>query len=170
VSENYSGLGAPHPEADDDVVVCSSDSNVTNGPELRQYQLDIIADLRQKISEGQRGLVIPLPTGAGKTIVAASYIDEEVRRGRRVLFLAHRRELIHQSSRKLFDLDVDHGVILPGHLPRLHEPVQVASIASLYARAARSGSMEWPKGRCRGCRRGAPRQSTDVSDHPQAIP
>jgi DNA repair protein RadD len=62
----------------------------------------------------------------------------------RVLFLAHRRELILQTSRKLYELDIDHGILLPGYPARLHEPVQVASIATLHARAVRSNLIEMP--------------------------
>ncbi len=62
----------------------------------------------------------------------------------RVLFLAHRRELIHQTSRKLHDLGIDHGILLPGYPVRLHEPVQVASVATLHARAVRSNLIEMP--------------------------
>src|SRR5262249_27855569 len=67
-----------------------------------------------------------------------------VTRGRRVIFLAHRRELITQASRKLHAAGIDAGIILPGFPMRLAEPVQVASVASLHARAIRSDSMEMP--------------------------
>lgn len=63
---------------------------------------------------------------------------------KRILFLAHRRELIQQTSRKLYDLGIDHGVLLPGHRPRPAEPVQVASIATLHARAIRAKNMNLP--------------------------
>ena len=70
---------------------------------------------------------------------------ELVQRGSRVLFLAHRRELITQASRKLHEAGCDHGVWLPGYPLRPAEPVQVASIATLHARAIRSGSIELPR-------------------------
>ncbi len=63
----------------------------------------------------------------------------------RVLFLAHRRELILQTSRKLYELGIDHGILLPGYPVRLHEPVQVASIATLHARAVRSNLISMPE-------------------------
>jgi DNA repair protein RadD len=62
----------------------------------------------------------------------------------RVLFLAHRRELILQTSRKLYEVGIDHGILLPGYPVRLHEPVQIASVATLHARAVRSNSIEMP--------------------------
>jgi len=42
-----------------------------------------------------------LPTGTGKTIVFASVAEEFVRRGKRVLILAHREELLQQAADKI---------------------------------------------------------------------
>ncbi len=64
---------------------------------------------------------------------------------RRILFLAHRRELILQTSRKLYELRIGHGVLLPGYPLRLYEPVQIASIATLHARAVRSNLIAMPE-------------------------
>jgi DNA repair protein RadD len=83
--------------------------------------------------------------GSGKTVIAGAIIREEVARGRRVLFLARRRELILQTSSKLYDFGVDHGVLLPGYPVRMHEPVQVASIATIHARAIRSNKLGLPE-------------------------
>jgi superfamily II DNA or RNA helicase len=58
--------------------------------------------------------------------------------------LAHRRELISQASAKLFAVGLDHGIIQAGFPPRLGERVQVASIATLHARAIRSCSIDLP--------------------------
>lgn len=63
---------------------------------------------------------------------------------KRILFLAHRRELILQTSRKLHEFGIDHGILLPGYPARLYEPVQVASIATLHARAVRSNRIQMP--------------------------
>jgi superfamily II DNA or RNA helicase len=55
------------------------------------------------------------PTGAGKTTIAAFIIAAAVERGERVLFVAHRRELIAQAHRRLLDLGLaadDVGVIM----------------------------------------------------------
>ena len=55
--------------------------------------------------------------------------------------LAHRRELIKQTSDKLLEVGCDHGVLLPGYSPKPDERLQVASIATLHARTIRSGAM-----------------------------
>jgi superfamily II DNA or RNA helicase len=63
---------------------------------------------------------------------------------KRILFLAHRRELILQASDKLYALGIDHGIIMPGYPSRPDEPVQVASVQTLYARAVRTAKMDLP--------------------------
>ena len=63
---------------------------------------------------------------------------------KRILVLAHRRELIQQTSRKLYDLGIDHGIIAAGFTSRPNEPVQVASVQTLHARAVRTARMGLP--------------------------
>jgi DNA repair protein RadD len=61
-----------------------------------------------------------------------------------VVFIAHRRELIDQTSRKLQAIEVDHGIIQAGYPTRPSASVQVASIQTLHARALRSAKIELP--------------------------
>ena len=93
--------------------------------ELRQYQTDLVA----AVEDHDRPLIV-LPTGAGKTLVASEIIR---RSSGTVLFVAHRRELVHQAVAKLADFDVHAGVILAGH-DNTAGRVQVASIQTLWAR------------------------------------
>ena len=91
-----------------------------------------------------RRVLLVAPTDAGKTVIAAAIILSWLAAGRRVLFLAHRRELINQASRKLHDAGVDHGIVLAGYPTRPDVPVQVASIQTLHARAIRGRAMDLP--------------------------
>lgn len=111
---------------------------------LRPYQLELVGRFRDATVAGHRRVLMVLPTGAGKTVVVARIIAEAVAACSRVLFLAHRRELIAQASQRLHAAGVDHGIILADHPSRPGEPVQVASIPTLHARAIRARSMEMP--------------------------
>lgn len=104
--------------------------------QFRPYQADAIAYSRAKIAEGIRRVLINAPTGAGKTVVAAGIVQRAVAKGKRVLFLAHRRELIEQTVAKLVDAGVlNFGVIMAGNrLNNASAPVQVASIQTLIRR------------------------------------
>lgn len=71
--------------------------------ELRPYQQESKAAIfREWDEEGHRKTLLVLPTGTGKTIVFASVTEECVRRGSRVLILAHRGELLDQAADKLY--------------------------------------------------------------------
>lgn len=100
---------------------------------LRAYQERAIGELRAAYASGRRSPCLVLPTGAGKTVVASEIIRSAVSRGNRVLFLAHRTELITQSVNKLGAAGVnDVRIIQAGSdLGNPIAPVAVASIPTL---------------------------------------
>jgi DNA repair protein RadD len=111
---------------------------------LRQYQHDLIARIDAGMSTGLRRILVELPTGAGKTVVFTEKLRSASADGQQGLVLAHRRELVQQPSRKLHDLGLEHGIIAANFPGRPEEPIQVASIQTLHARAVRSRKMELP--------------------------
>jgi superfamily II DNA or RNA helicase len=143
------------------------------GPQLRHYQVEVIAEVKAEIAAGKRRLVLVAPTGSGKTIVACAGIAEAVATGHRVLILVHRRELIAQISAKLYAVGVGHGIIAPGFPSRPGERVQVASIQTLHARAVRTARIDLPAAdlvivdECHHCRAMTYRKIIDA--YPQAI-
>lgn len=106
---------------------------------LRDYQSRAIHDLRTAYRSGARAPLLVLPTGGGKTIVFSAITEGAVARGRRVLILVHRRELIRQASAKLTMAGVEHGIIAAGFQPSDHL-VQVASVQTLVRRL---GGIQW---------------------------
>lgn len=68
--------------------------------ELRPYQQEAREKIFQEWESVDRTLLV-LPTGCGKTIVFAKVTEDCVRRGSRVLILAHRGELLEQAADKL---------------------------------------------------------------------
>lgn len=111
---------------------------MTAAPTLRPYQVKAIERLREKIREGKRRLVLVMPTGGGKTIVASAMIHSAIAKGSRALFFAHRRELVDQTIDKLSQWGVHSGVIM-AHDRRRDDwlPVQVASVMTLVRRLDR---------------------------------
>jgi superfamily II DNA or RNA helicase len=106
-----------------------------SAPTLRPYQLSAIAKIDEAFAHGHKSPLVVAPTGSGKTVIGGDLIRREADAGKRVLFLAPRRELIEQASRKLDDVGVPHGIILAGdNRQNLYAPVQVASIDTVRAR------------------------------------
>lgn len=69
--------------------------------ELRPYQKESFDAVLKQWDDGILKTLLVLPTGCGKTIVFAKITEECVRRGDRVLILAHRGELLEQAADKL---------------------------------------------------------------------
>lgn len=103
---------------------------------LRPYQREAIDEIRSEIRSGKRRILLCLPTGAGKTLTASSMILSALKRGKRCLFVAHRKELIDQTVTSFARLGVTSvGVIRAGDKRRdPSQPIQVASIQTLARR------------------------------------
>jgi DNA repair protein RadD len=114
-------------------------------PDLRPYQEKAVAEAEAALAAGEK-VILVAPTGSGKTIMGAAIAKRAAEQHRGVLFLAHRREIIDQTSRKLHANGVRHGVIMAGADDRLRpmECVQVASVATLWVRGMRSDAMPMP--------------------------
>lgn len=69
--------------------------------ELRPYQSEAKAAIFEEWDKGVLKTLLVLPTGCGKTIVFAKVAEDCVRRGDRVLILAHRGELLDQAADKI---------------------------------------------------------------------
>ena len=85
---------------------------------LRPYQVGTLTEIDQVIAAGKRRPIVVAPTGAGKTVIAAAIIKSAVDKGQQLLVLAHTREIIKQTSEKLFANDIEHGIIQAGFATR----------------------------------------------------
>lgn len=68
---------------------------------LRDYQEDARQAIQNEWEDGNKKTLLVLPTGTGKTIVFSKVIEDRVKKGERVLVLAHRGELLDQAADKL---------------------------------------------------------------------
>jgi superfamily II DNA or RNA helicase len=111
-------------------------NEATESRPLRPHQDIALKELRRAHLAGCSRVVLQLPTGAGKTRIAAEIAKGALTKGNRLCFTVPALSLIDQTveafeSEGIFDL----GVIQAGH-PRTHYgmPVQVASIQTLSRR------------------------------------
>ena len=65
---------------------------------LRDYQRTLADNIFEQLGGGTRKLIAQMPTGAGKSVLAVEVVARVLRAGKRVLFIAHRAELILQFS------------------------------------------------------------------------
>lgn len=100
---------------------------------LRGYQERAIADLRAEMASGKRAPLLCLPTGAGKTLCAAAMIQAAIARSRRVLFAAHRTELLTQTLQKLAAAGIIDVRLIQAakDLGRADAPVIVGSVQTI---------------------------------------
>lgn len=68
---------------------------------LRPYQEDAKNAVLEQWRSGVQRTLLVLVTGGGKTIIFSKVIEELVRKGERVLVMAHRGELLDQAADKL---------------------------------------------------------------------
>jgi superfamily II DNA or RNA helicase len=111
---------------------------------LRPYQVDVIGEIERAVAAGKRRILLVAPTGSGKTVIAGQLILRATQCYRPVLVLAHRLEIITQTSKKLYARGIRHGIIKAGFSPRPMERVQLASVQTLWVRAVRSDAMRLP--------------------------
>ena len=104
----------------------------------RPYQDAAVRRVVSLFGEGEREMLLHLPTGSGKTIIATVVIEKLLPKlkGGKVLFVAHRRELLDQTADKLDRHlpDVSVSIEQGERRASLDAQVILASIQSLSAR------------------------------------
>lgn len=102
--------------------------------DLRDYQQTAVEGVRNEYKQGQRSPLLALSTGGGKTVIFSYIAENAAQKGKKVLIMAHRKELIRQAVGKLKDFGVNAGVIAPGYTFNPAAMIQVASVQTLVRR------------------------------------
>ena len=68
---------------------------------LRGYQKKLLADARDEMLAGRNRVLAVMATGGGKTATAAAAVRARLKRSQRIVWAAHRRELILQAANTL---------------------------------------------------------------------
>lgn len=74
---------------------------------LFDYQQRIVDEARQKIGQGNNGVLIVSPPGSGKSVIIAEIARLTVSKGGRILFFVHRQELVNQILKSFQKQNVD---------------------------------------------------------------
>jgi len=112
---------------------CLGDDATTAPPVvLRDYQKQLLADLRVALKTHRRVCAV-MPTGAGKGQTIGAIVRGAACRGRRVLVLAHRAELIEQLTGTVRAWGLEPDVIAPGQRLQARQ-VAVGSVQTVVRR------------------------------------
>lgn len=102
--------------------------------QLRDYQQIAVEEVRTEFRARNYPVLFVLPTGGGKTYTFSYVAANAADKGRHVIIIVHRKELLLQASASLRNLDIEHGLISPHFTPDPHKLVQVASVDTLLIR------------------------------------
>lgn len=106
--------------------------------ELRHYQSAGLDSIRQFYARGIKKVLLYLATGGGKTLMFCEVLKGVQLKGKCALFVVRGKDLVEQASQRLTREGVQHGVMQGNHWNfQPHQPIQVCSIDTLYARRHR---------------------------------
>lgn len=108
---------------------------------LRDYQEKLLDDIKDVIKSGIRRVLAVAGCGAGKTVCFCSIAHSASQRGRSVLIVLHRKELLGQASKTLRRNGIHHGLIGAGYTP---DPIALINIAMVQSANTRLSYIRKP--------------------------
>lgn len=116
----------------------------------RPYQVQAVQSIFVEFEKGIRSTLLVLPTGTGKTVCSGMVAErfKEESQGSKILFLAHREELIEQAANKISPFGLSVGIEMAAFNALAdqknmgsHYDVVVGSVQSMQ----RDRLAEWPQ-------------------------
>ena len=101
---------------------------------LRDYQDSAVEAVRDSFRNGHKKTLLVSPTGSGKTVIFSYIAAGMAKNNKRILIVAHRRELLKQISGALKKVGVRHAVLSGGTPGIPIANVVVASVLTLVRR------------------------------------
>lgn len=101
---------------------------------LRDYQIRAVNEARRARGRGKRSILLVSPTGSGKTTIGAEICRAAVAKGGRVVWVAHRAELVEQARKRLAAEGLRVSVLAAGVVHDAGAQVHVASAQTMLAR------------------------------------
>ena len=102
--------------------------------QLWPFQEKVIETVRKAMLYGHRSVMLCSPTGSGKTEMAMEIMSQAKEKGSRCLFLVDRIVLARQTSERLWNNHIQHGVFQGDATFGRNEKIQVCSMQTLESR------------------------------------
>jgi DNA repair protein RadD len=101
---------------------------------LRPYQLDAVTAIRCIAAYGEKGAILQLPTGSGKTACFCDVLKGAYKKGKHAIMVVRGKDLVRQASDRLTREGVPHGILQADNSKDTHQRILVCSVDTLYAR------------------------------------
>lgn len=103
--------------------------------QLRPYQQKAKNNARASFQKGNKAIILQAPTGSGKTVTFSDIASAVISRGRRVIIVVDRKELLDQSVNKLRSYGLYPEIITGGRKNiNYFKPCYVATVQTLKRR------------------------------------
>ena len=100
---------------------------------LHDWQADAVNRLRNELRTHKR-VMFYSPTGSGKTECAMAIIKSAQEKGKRVVFVCNRINLVQQASKRFYQSHIQHGIVQGDNTRRTWEDTLICSIQTLESR------------------------------------
>ncbi len=115
--------------------------------QLRDYQKNLVDGVQAALNSEKARVMMQLPTGGGKTVIAGALLSAVLKGGRKAVWLTHRKELAAQTRDLLVNANVSASVDVrwnPGEdAPARQNSVTILMAQTVSRRTARANV--WPK-------------------------
>lgn len=101
--------------------------------QLWPHQQEIYAKARESLRTHQ-AVLLQSATGSGKTQIGTHAVRSATEKGNSVIWLAHRRELLEQTSKTFFNAGVPHSLLMAGNRHNARLRATIASVGTLVNR------------------------------------
>lgn len=105
-----------------------------NIPKPHPYQDNIINQARESFSKGHKRIILQLPTGGGKSVIAGHITHKTVNNNKRVLVVTHREEIAKQFLKHFYNFGIIAGQVMSKKPMMPNYPVQVSMVGTLVNR------------------------------------
>ena len=110
---------------------------------LREYQKEIINNVKNAYRKGKNAPCIVLPCGGGKSVIVAEIAKKTTAKGNRVLFIVHRKELCDQIFKTFREWGVNMSLCTIGmvqtvcrHIDRIKPPALIITDENHHSKAS----------------------------------